>query len=124
MKFYKSEDGEVFAYEEDGSQDDFIRPDLTLLSAEELAGIRAAQEAERAPTPDDLRASANVRRDGLMIMAGIRIAPLQDAFDLGDATVEDVANLKLWKQYRTDVNRVSGQPGFPSEIIWPDQPSQ
>lgn len=124
MKYYKSEDGEVFAYEKDGSQDAFIRPDLMVLGADELAEIRVAQEAARAPKPDELLASANARRDELLMVAGIRTAPLQDAVDLGEATVEDVANLRLWKQYRTAVNRVSGQVGFPSEIDWPDQPAQ
>lgn len=36
MKYFKSESGEVFAYESDGSQDGFIRPDLVPMTADEV----------------------------------------------------------------------------------------
>jgi hypothetical protein len=36
MKYYKSLTGEVFAYEQDGSQDDFILPDLIPMTSEEV----------------------------------------------------------------------------------------
>lgn len=36
MKYYKSETGEVFAYEADGSQDAYIKPQLTQMTEEEI----------------------------------------------------------------------------------------
>lgn len=46
MKYYKSADGGVFAFEADGSQDDFIRADLVrMTSAEEAA------HCDKTPTP-------------------------------------------------------------------------
>lgn len=36
MKYYKSEAGEVFAYEADGSQDDFIKPGLARMTDAEV----------------------------------------------------------------------------------------
>ena len=36
MKYYKSNDGKVYAYELDGSQDAYITPDLILMTAAEV----------------------------------------------------------------------------------------
>ena len=80
-------------------------------------------EPEPEPTLGELTAIANGRRDYLLKLAAFRIAPLQDAIDLDSATDADKANLKLWKQYRVDVNRVPDQAGFPTTIDWPAQPS-
>lgn len=76
------------------------------------------------PTKEELTASANLERDSRLAEAAIRIAPLQDAVDLDEATDQEVADLKLWKQYRVLVNRVNAQPGFPSDISWPKRPGQ
>lgn len=73
---------------------------------------------------EELSASALSRRDALLSTAAIRIAPLQDAADLGEATDADTVNLKLWKQYRVAVNRVPSQPEFPMVIAWPVPPSE
>lgn len=71
-----------------------------------------------APTADQVRA----QRDGALSFAALRIAPLQDAVDLDDATADDVAALKAWKQYRVAVSRIEQQPGFPGSVNWPEQP--
>lgn len=63
---------------------------------------------ERAPpvqlpaTPEQLGA----QRDALLTFAGLRIAPLQDASDLEEATTAEIALLKKWKQYRVALNRL------------------
>jgi hypothetical protein len=62
-------------------------------------------------------------RDGLIFEAGLRIAPLQDAVDLGKATSAEEEALLLWKSYRVDLNRVEGQEDFPAVICWPVAPS-
>lgn len=73
-------------------------------------------------TPEEVIATAKAKRDTLLSVAASRIAPLQDAVDLDDATDDEVALLKKWKQYRVAVNRVVDQPGFPTEISWPVEP--
>lgn len=78
---------------------------------------------EPPPTNDELVAAASAKRDELMSLAALRIAPLQDAVDLGDPTPEESAKLLKWKQYRRDVNRVSEQPGYPASAVWPVQPA-
>jgi hypothetical protein len=79
--------------------------------------------SENALLPADAIIVANMQRDSLLTTAALRIAPLQDAIDLDSATDADKANLKLWKQYRVDVNRVSSQTGFPATIDWPQVPA-
>lgn len=61
-------------------------------------------------------------RDNLIREAATRIAPLQDAVDLGEASDEDMANLKKWKQYRVALNRIDQQSGYPVTIDWPVEP--
>jgi len=58
-------------------------------------------------------------RDFLLSEAAVRIAPLQDAVDLGSATEPESAALKQWKEYRVAVNRVDLTQASPN---WPAQP--
>lgn len=74
------------------------------------------------PTKEEILESVNIERDRLLSIAAIRISPLQDAEDLGVATEADTSNIKLWKQYRISLNRVSEQIGYPSDIQWPVSP--
>lgn len=74
------------------------------------------------PTPEELRMYALAKRDGLLSRASLRMAPLQDAIDLGSATQEEIARLTLWRQYRVDLNRIELQDGFPMTITWPRAP--
>ncbi|EBB7291767.1 tail fiber assembly protein [Salmonella enterica] len=53
----------------------------------------------------------------LLQMASGKIAPLQDAVDLGIATDEEKSQLAEWKKYRVLVNRVDT-----SNPDWPDVP--
>lgn len=62
------------------------------------------------------------QRDRLLQEAALRIAPLQDAEDLGIATEEESALLLSWKRYRIELNRVPTLPGFPVDFDWPEKP--
>lgn len=73
-------------------------------------------------TPAELAAAVAVTRDQLLQNAGLRIAPLQDAVDLGDATAEEKAKLVAWKQYRIALNRITQQETFPQAVTWPTSP--
>ncbi len=63
------------------------------------------------------------RRDELLRVAALRIAPLQDAVDLGSASEEESASLLLWKQYRVELGRIAAQAGFPEAVAWPSPPA-
>lgn len=70
-----------------------------------------------------LTTRALVERDRLLGDATTRIAPLQDAVDLGDASSDEEAELTAWKRYRVALNRVQQQAGFPRAIEWPVMPN-
>ncbi|EPS8493932.1 tail fiber assembly protein [Yersinia enterocolitica] len=77
-------------------------------------------ETGEAP-PFDHLTPAIAKLNALMTEAGICIAPLQDAVDLDDATPEEVALLKAWKQYRVALNRLDLSTA--PEIEWPIKPT-
>lgn len=70
-----------------------------------------------APTPEQLVAQAEVEKLRLLRIATEKIAPLQDAVDLGVANDKETADLLAWKQFRVLVNRVK-----PEAPDWPQQP--
>ncbi|ECF3812294.1 tail fiber assembly protein, partial [Salmonella enterica subsp. enterica serovar Carmel] len=72
---------------------------------------------EAAETAARLR-EAEGTKSRLLQMASGKIAPLQDAVDLGLATDEEKSQLAEWKKYRVLVNRVDT-----SSPIWPEIPS-
>lgn len=73
-------------------------------------------------TVEQLVKSVQKTIDYLLSKAELKIAPLQDAVDLGIATTEETASLTAWKTYRVAVNRVPTQSGYPTTIDWPPMP--
>lgn len=78
--------------------------------------------SEAPPTPDEQRVVALAQRDALMAVAATRMAPLQYAVDLGDATADEEAMLAAWKRYSVDLNRIEQHETFPDQINWPVPP--
>ena len=74
------------------------------------------------PSEQELRAVALAKRDDLVRATSTKIATLQDAVDLGEATTEEQAALIEWKRYRIALMRIDQQPDFPRDIQWPAQP--
>lgn len=74
------------------------------------------------PPPSDNLVSISNERDRLLTYASLRISPLQDAQDLGQITEVEAVALRAWKQYRVDLNRVTDQPSYPDNVVWPAQP--
>jgi len=72
------------------------------------------------PSAEDILVGNTAMRDMLLGMATVRIAPLQDAVDLGVATASETSALTAWKQYRVSVNRVDITELAP---IWPAEPA-
>lgn len=85
--------------------------------------VQAPTEGEEAPlSHEQLAAKALAYRDFLLSVSALRIAPLQDAADLGIATPEEEASLLAWKQCRVNLSRIEQQAGFPDSIEWPVAP--
>lgn len=122
MKNYIDADRNLYAYEADGSQDEFILPGLVLISDEEASAIVAEQEKAKDPSDEQLRHEVMTKCDQLLTVAGLRIAPLQDAVDLGKGTADTKEGLKRWKQYRIDVDAAAQKAESLETVSWPDQP--
>jgi hypothetical protein len=75
------------------------------------------------PTEDDLRDAALAKRDSLLRDVALRIAPIQDAVDLGEATAQEVADLRQYKLGRIELSRIDKQAGYPASITWPTFPA-
>ena len=67
--------------------------------------------------------AAVLERNRLQAEATARIAPLQDAADLEDATEAERVELDAWKRYRIALNRVPLQDSYPKAIDWPTPPN-
>ncbi|MCU1750437.1 tail fiber assembly protein [Pseudomonas sp. 6D_7.1_Bac1] len=64
-------------------------------------------------------ASVQEARDNRLREAAMRIAPLQYAVELGDATQQEQSALLDWKRYCVALNRIEQQAGYPLEVEWP-----
>lgn len=73
-----------------------------------------------APSQEQLSAVAEEELRRLIAEATVKIAPLQDAVDLDEATQDEKNELLAWKKYRVLLNRtdISKAP----EILWPERP--
>ena len=76
------------------------------------------------PTEAALLPAARAQLKRLMQDAGLVVAPLQDAVDLGVATERQVEQLSAWKFYRIELSEVPQQAGWPRTIEWPIKPDQ
>lgn len=79
-------------------------------------------EAPPPPVPAPTADVVLLQRDALLISAALRVAPLEDAIDLGVETPEEVSELTAWKEYRVALNRIEQQDGFPADVEWPVAP--
>ena len=71
-------------------------------------------------SPAEVSARNAALKDELLAQAAVKIAPLQDAVDLGIETEEEGQLLKAWKTYRVEVNRVDVQA---DDLAWPPLPA-
>jgi len=70
----------------------------------------------------DITGQVLAQRDALLRDAMLRIAPLQYAEDIGDASDQEQLALMEWKLYSVELNRIQHQAGFPAAITWPVLP--
>lgn len=111
MRYFKSESGSVYAYEDDAG-DSYIKSGLTEITEEEAMAL-----VNPAPTPEQLAAQAEDKRIVLRAIADSNIAWRQDAVDADIATEKESAELAEWKKYRVLLMRVDA-----SDPQWPELP--
>lgn len=99
MKFFKNESDEVFAYEHDGSQDEFIRDGLTPITLDELAILQA-------PTPEKVAEQAKSQA-------------LQDYNQAVEAIIGQVPNTELssWTKQETEARNLTGPTPMIDQLI-------
>ena len=110
MKYFKDINNIVYAYESDGSQDEFIIPDLSPITEKEAMDI-----ANPPPTHDEVIAEAETKKLQLRATADAEIAWRQDAVDAGVATAAETVELAEWKKYRVLLMRVDT-----AAPVWPN----
>ncbi|MVW80165.1 tail fiber assembly protein [Bordetella sp. 02P26C-1] len=79
-------------------------------------------QAPKPPSEAELRRRALFERDGYLRTATLRMEPLQDAIDLGEATKAEKDAMVEWKRYRLALNRIEQVEGFPTDFEWPQPP--
>ena len=89
-----------------------------------VAGEFGENAAYEPPSDAALLPAARAQQKRLMQEAGLTVAPLQDAVDLGVAPAEQVEQLTAWKFYRLELSEVPQQAGWPRTMEWPDTPNQ
>lgn len=112
----------------DAKESDFIS--LSDAEYDELRGQqlmigsdgRPALYVAPAPTFEQMQTGVILQRDYRLRIATLRIDPLQDAADLGEANDTEAALLILWKKYRVALNRIQDQSGYPESVQWPSSP--
>lgn len=71
------------------------------------------------PSEGEIIQAARKERDERLSKAAQRIAPLQDAVDIGIATDSEEGQLLEWKRYRVALSRMDIDAG---DVEWPDEP--
>ncbi|QXZ11715.1 tail fiber assembly protein [Pseudomonas sp. AO-1] len=72
--------------------------------------------------PIDNLPSARIERDRLISYSTLKINPLQDSVDIGEATDDDLSLLNKWKKYRSDLGKMETKQGWPDSPQWPVPP--
>ena len=128
MKYFvNTTDQQVFAFEDDveviesGGVYNFNTAEGVPLDSLPVTLVPCDPPLPYEPPPMDA-AGAIAERNALLAAAALRIDPLNDAVELGDATPAEVAALKAWRQYRVALNRIEQQAGFPAAVDWPKAP--
>ncbi|HFR4127866.1 TPA: tail fiber assembly protein [Yersinia enterocolitica] len=135
MKFYYSPSNNEFYQESWLGLYESLPDDLTEISQEVyLSFLSSAPEGKTrgningmpgwvdypAPTAEQAKEAADVKKASLMSHANSVISPLQDAVDIGMATEEEAALLLEWKKYRVLLMRVDTSKA--PDIEWPTPP--
>ncbi|MFQ0834215.1 tail fiber assembly protein [Citrobacter gillenii] len=112
MKYYIDDDGVIYGYEDDGSQDDLIGNKKGITEDEVNVILNPP------PSQAELIEKAEAEKSQLRAIADDEIAWRQDAVDVGIATDEETTALADWKKYRVLLMRVDT-----TDPDWPTPPA-
>lgn len=116
MKYFLDSNGEVFAYEEDGSQDEFIgnKKPVTLEEVEKILNPP--------PTQEEKIAAAYAEKKRLIDEANdfINSKQLPGKAALGRLTNAEKGMYNAWLDYLDNIEAID--PSMAPDIIWPTVP--
>lgn len=121
MKYYKDNENRVYAYESDGSQDEFIPDNQTEISEEIAQELINEQKklADKLIPPEQITIRNERKRTELISEANEKIAVLQDSIDLNMQEQNADEKLKQWKKYRILLTRVDTSD---IDVVFPKKP--
>lgn len=111
MKYFIDDADIIYAYEDDGSQDNFIG------NKKEITENEVNSILNHPPSQAELIEQAEANKLQLRSIADAEIAWRQDAVDADIATTEEIAALSEWKKYRVMLMRVDT-----AKPLWPIPP--
>ena len=108
MKFYKNDDNQVYAYEDDvpeyreseGSEIT-VQSGLKRITEEEFLELSKPKI-----TKEDIIFNNKIRKDNLIIEANEKIKILEDIIELEMQETNEEEQLKEWKRYRILLTRI------------------
>ena len=113
MKYYKNTENEIFAFEDDGSQDHLITDDMVEINEAEKDQIVAKNNPL---TWDDIRFKRNV----LLSENDNKIKRYHSKVRLGKTPQDDIAALDAYAEALRDLPQTYGAPGGnPDDVEWP-----
>ncbi|EAY4775012.1 tail fiber assembly protein [Salmonella enterica] len=119
MKYFKDEKNNVYAYAADGSEDDFIKPELISISETEALAI-----VNPPPTHEELLAAVEIHRAELLSAADRVTSDWRTELMLGEINEADKASLSSWMEYKRNVKAVNAEDAVRPDFNWPALPSQ
>lgn len=118
MKYFKDENNNVYAYAEDGSEDDFIKPELIAISETEALAI-----VNHPPTHDELVTSVERTRAELLASADMITADWRTELMLGDISERDKESLSKWMAYKREIKSIPAEEAIIPGFSWPPVPA-
>lgn len=115
MKYFKDTHGVVYAYESDGSQDEFIKEGLLHITEKEAMEI-----VNPPPTHNELIAQANARKAALLDEANAITADWRTELALGIISDSDKETLIGWMKYIRAVKTVDTNTA--PNVVFPPKP--
>lgn len=108
MKFYKNDDNQVYAYEDDvpeyGESDGSeitVQSGLKRITEEEFLELSKPKITKK-----DIVFNNKIRKDNLIIEANEKIKILEDIIELEMQETNEEEQLKEWKRYRILLTRI------------------
>lgn len=114
MKYFIDDKKVIFAFEDDGSQDELIGDKMPITAAQVDALLNPP------PTPEQLIVQAEQQKAALKATADAEIEWRQYAVDKGVATDYESAALDEWSMYRVLLMRIDASKA--PDIEWPTAP--